>query len=96
VPLVDAVELQPDPKIELVPLSVPPSLDPVFATSLLSAEGIEYIIEGDGHRDIAASGSLLGAAGVLVSPTRILVRLEDAESANTLLADMGIDEQADR
>jgi hypothetical protein len=65
-------------------------LDPVFAQSMLSAEGIEYIVEGDGHRDIAASGNLLGAAGVLVNPTRILVRREDAETANALLADMGV------
>ena len=43
VPLVDAADLRTDPAVELVPLSFPQSLDPVFAESLLS-EGIEHIV----------------------------------------------------
>jgi hypothetical protein len=57
------------------------------ARSLLDAEGIEYLLRGDGLQDLFGFGRLT-SFNYLVGPAEFWVRAEDAQRARELLKDL--------
>ena len=85
----DAGRRPPDPDIELV--SVFRSGDEgrtLVARSLLDAEGIEYLIRGDGLQDLFGVGRLALGFNNIVGPAEFVVRREDEARARELLREL--------
>ena len=59
-----------------------------LAKSLLDAEGIEYLVRGEGLQDLFGGGRLGAGYSILVGPAEFIVRENDAERARELLADL--------
>lgn len=79
----------PDPNIELV--SVFQSGDEgiiVLAKSLLEAEGIEFLVRGEGVQDLFGWGRLAIGFSNVVGPAEFVVRKGDADRARDLLHDL--------
>jgi hypothetical protein len=57
----------------------------LVAKSLLDAEGIEYLVRGEGLQDLFAWGRLGAGYNLFAGPAEIVVREEDAERARELL-----------
>jgi hypothetical protein len=89
----DLVETQsgppPDPSIALV--SVFHAGDPgiiAIAGSLLEAEGIEFLLRGDGLQDLFGWGRVGAGYNILTGPAEFVVRETDAQRARELLRDL--------
>jgi len=55
--------------------------------SLLEAEGIDYLLRGDGLQDLFGFGRITGFSYAM-GPAEFQVRVEDAERARALLAEL--------
>jgi hypothetical protein len=58
-----------------------------IARSLLDAEGVEYLLRGDGLQDLFGLGRVTGFSYAM-GPAEFWVRAEDAERARELLKDL--------
>jgi hypothetical protein len=77
----------PDPNIELV--AVFHSGDEgriLVAKSLLEAEGIDYLVRGDGLQDLFGYGRLAIGFSNVVGPAEFVVRKADEDRARELLS----------
>jgi hypothetical protein len=57
------------------------------AKSLLEGEGIDYLLRGEGLQDLFGFGRITGFSYAM-GPAEFQVRVEDAERARALLADL--------
>ena len=80
----------PDPTIELVTVFATgdASLIPVVK-SILEAEGIDYLVRGEGVQDLLGAGRLSAGFNYVTGPAHFLVRRDDEERARELLHDLG-------
>ncbi len=82
---------EPTPDAELVPVlrTGDAGLVPL-AKSMLEAEGIEYLVRGEGLQDLFGAGRV-GGYNFVVGPAEFLVRAEDGERAKALLEGLTAD-----
>jgi hypothetical protein len=84
-----AVRRAPDPDIELVPVFQSGDEGQILvAKSLLDAEGIEYLVRGDGLQDLFGVGRLAFGFNNIVGPAEFVVRKEDEARARELLREL--------
>jgi hypothetical protein len=89
---VDTVERlpgpEPTPDVELVPVLATGDAGLIsVAKSLLEAEGVEYLLRGEGLQDLFGFGRLTGF-NYVVGPAEFLVRADDVDRARELLKDL--------
>ena len=78
----------PEPDVELVRvLSAGDAGLIAIARSLLEAEGIQFLLKGDGLQDLFGMGRITEYSYV-VGPAEFWVRADDARRASELLADL--------
>jgi hypothetical protein len=85
---VDRLGPEPTPDVQLVRVYVTgnPALIAI-AKSLLDAEGIDYLVKGDGVQDLFGFGRATNYSFAM-GPPEFWVREDDADRARTLLADL--------
>lgn len=84
-----AGRLPPDPNIELVAVFQTGDQGKiVVARSLLEAEGIDYLVRGEGLQDLFGWGRLAIGFSNVVGPAEFVVRKEDEHRARELLRDL--------
>ena len=59
-----------------------------LAKGALEAEGIPFVIQGEGLQDLIGLGRFPGGFNVAAGPVKIQVDIRDAESAREVLADI--------
>jgi Putative prokaryotic signal transducing protein len=60
-----------------------------LAKAALDANGIRYVVEGEGVQDLIGMGRFPGGYNVLTGPVRIEVAAENAERAREALRGIG-------
>ena len=79
----------PDPDIELVAVFQAPDAGlTALAKSLLEAEGIEYLVRGEGVQDLFGWGRVSIGFNLITGPPVFFVRADDEERARVLLQDL--------
>jgi putative signal transducing protein len=83
------VRRPPDPEMELVPVFQTGDEGQILvAKSLLKAEGIDYLVRGEGLQDLFGVGRLAVGFNNVVGPAEFVVRKEDEARARELLRDL--------
>jgi hypothetical protein len=59
-----------------------------LAKGVLEAEGIPFVIQGEGLQDLIGLGRFPGGFNVAAGPVKIHVDIRDVESAREVLADI--------
>ncbi|OFW11496.1 MAG: hypothetical protein A3H96_00915 [Acidobacteria bacterium RIFCSPLOWO2_02_FULL_67_36] len=84
---------KPTPDAELVKVFVTGDAGLIgVARSLLDAEGIDYMLRGEGLQDLFGIGRVSGY-NYVVGPAEFWVRSEDAARVTALLNDLGASER---
>jgi hypothetical protein len=85
----DHPSIEPRPDIELVAvLRTGDEARILVAKSVLEAEGIEYMVRGEGLQDLFGWGRLAVGFSNVVGPAEFVVRKEDEARARELLGDL--------
>jgi hypothetical protein len=87
--MVDDNATPPQPDIELVAVFLTGDESKILvAKSLLEAEGIEYLVRGEGIQDLFGWGRLAIGFSNVVGPAEFVVRKDDENRARDLLRDL--------
>jgi hypothetical protein len=87
--MVDDNATPPQPDIELVAVFRTGDESKILvAKSLLEAEGIEYLVRGEGIQDLFGWGRLAIGFSNVVGPAEFVVRKDDENRARDLLRDL--------
>lgn len=91
----DNVYRSPEPDVEVVPVfRTGDQAKILVAKSLLEAEGIDFLVRGEGLQDLFGWGRLLTPFNYVVGPVEFAVREGDAARARELF--LGLDAADDR